>query len=178
MIRGGRLVEADVVRNAVQPVDLEHLLGDDHELGEAAVVLVADGCLVLADLHPALPAFVALPAGNRGDALDAVADLEPALRLGADLDDLTGDLVTHRRDPGDVDVAVVADLDVRAAGRAVADPDLDLAGTAVRLGNILESHISGGVEPEGLHAMRSFAARYEDVVSPCPNVSASSSVPP
>jgi hypothetical protein len=98
---GARLVEADVVGDPVEAVDLEHLLGHDHELGEAAVVLVAHRGLVLADLHPALPALVALAARHRRDDLDPVARL-PALPYAAltaapDLDDLAGHLVAHRR---------------------------------------------------------------------------------
>ena len=73
---GGRgLVVADVVGDAVEPVDLEHLARDDHVLGEAAVVLVADRGLVLADRHPALAALVALPARHGRDHLRPVADL-------------------------------------------------------------------------------------------------------
>ena len=153
---GGRgLVVPDVVGDPVQPVDLEHLLGHDHELGEAAVVLVADRGLVLADRHPALPALVTLAARHRGDHLGAVADLPVAavrrVDVGADLDDLAGDLVADGARRGQVLVAVVEDLHVGAAGRAVAHPQLDLVGAAVRLGHVLEPDVLGGVEAQCLH---------------------------
>jgi hypothetical protein len=129
-LRGRGLVEADALGDVVEPVDLEDRRRDDHVLGEAAVVLVPDGRLVLTDLHPALATLVAFAARHGRDDLDAVADLEAAQRVRADLDDLTGDLVTHRGHPGDVRVAVVADLDVGAAGGAVPDADLHLVGAA------------------------------------------------
>ena len=117
---GGRgFVEADVVRDPVESVDLEDLAGDDHELREAAVVLVPDGRLVLADLHPTLRTLVAVAARHRGDDLDPVADLPlraiTRVDLGADLDDLAGDLVTDDARRGEVLVPVVADLHVRAS---------------------------------------------------------------
>ena len=125
------LVEADAVRDPVEAVDPQDLVGDDEVLREAALVLVADRGLVRADRHPATEAVGTGPIGNRRDDLDAIADGPgPAVRrrahVGPDLDDLAGDLVPH--DPRRVDVlmAGAVDLDVRAAGRAVANPDLDL----------------------------------------------------
>ena len=147
------LIEADVVGDVVEAVDLEHLLGHDHVLGEAAVVLVADGRLVLADLHPALLALVALATRHGRDALDAVGNLEAALRVGPDLDDLAGDLVAHGGGAGDVDVAVLLDLHVGAAGRAGLDLDLHLTRAALRLGDVLAADVFGGVEPEGQHGV-------------------------
>src|SRR5690606_33805066 len=129
-LRGGGLVEADVVGDAVEPVDLEDLARDDHVLGEAALVLVAHRGLVLAHGHPALAALVALAARDGGDDLDAVAHLPvgavQARDVGADLDDLPGDLVADGPRRAEVLVAVVEDLDVGAARGGVADPDLHL----------------------------------------------------
>ena len=74
--------------------------------------------------------------------------------VGADLDDLAGDLVADGARGSQGLVAVVEDLHVRAAGRAVADPQLDLAGPARGLGDVFEADIFGGVEPQGLHEVR------------------------
>ena len=52
--------------------------------------------------------------------------------VGADLDHLAGDLVPDGARGSEVLVAVVEDLDVGAAGRAVAHPQLDLVGPARR----------------------------------------------
>ena len=78
--------------------------------------------------------------------------------IRADLDDLAGDLVAH--DPRRVDVLVarLVDLDVRAAGRAVADPDLDLGRTGRGFGDVLDPDVAGRVEPGDLHAWDSSAA--------------------
>ena len=113
------LGEAQVVGDPVEPVDVEHRLRHDHVLGEAAGVLVAHRRLVGAHGHPAAHALVAHAAGDGGDHLDAVADL-PALDAVADLDDLAGDLMAHHLRRVHVLVAVLEDLDVGAAGRAVA----------------------------------------------------------
>src|SRR4051812_30814776 len=98
-------------------------MGNDHVLSEPAVVLVAHRSLVLADRHPPLPALVALAARDGGNHLGAIADLPvAAVRCvdgGADLDDLSGDLVADRPRRSEVLVAVVEDLHVRATGRAV-----------------------------------------------------------
>ena len=152
---GGGLVVPDVVGDPVEPVDLEHLARHDHVLGEAAVVLVADRGLVLADRHPALLALVALAARDRRDHLGAVADLPAAavrrVDVGADLDHLAGDLVADGPRRSEVLVAVVEDLHVGAAGRAVAHPQLDLVGAAGGLRHLLEPDVLGGVEAQGLH---------------------------
>ena len=71
--------------------------------------------------------------------------------VGADLDDLAGDLVADGARGREVLVAVVEDLDVGAAGGAVADPQLDLVGPAIGLGHVLEPDVLGGVEAQGLH---------------------------
>ncbi len=73
----------------------------------------------------------------------------------ADLDDLAGDLVAH--DPGRIDVLVAGleDLDVGAAGRAVADPDLDLGRAGRRLRRVLDPEVARRVEPRDLHAWAS-----------------------
>ncbi|MPM91836.1 hypothetical protein SDC9_138970 [bioreactor metagenome] len=149
------LVVADAVGDPVEAVDLEDLGRHDHVLGETAVVLVADRGLVLTDLHPALPALVALPAGDGGDRLHPVADREAAQCVRPDLDHLAGHLVTHRRGAGDVRVPVVVDLDVGAAGGAVPDPDLHLIGSADRLRHILDPDVLGGVEAQRLHRLHS-----------------------
>ena len=152
---GRRLVVADVVRDPVQAVDLEHLLRHDHVLGEAAVVLVADRGLVRADGHPALAALVALPARHRGDDLHPVprcpAAAVGAVDVGPDLDDLAGDLVADRPRRGEVLVPVVEDLDVGAAGGAVLHLELDLVRPAGGLGDVLEADVLRGVEPQCLH---------------------------
>ena len=109
----------------------------DHVLGEAAVVVVAHRHLVRADGHPAPAALLARAARDRGDHLHPVAR-RPARHVRADLDDLAGDLVAHDPRRGDVLVAVVEDLDVGAAGRAVADPDLDLVRRRGRLVHVLQ----------------------------------------
>ena len=80
---------------------------------------------------------------------------KPPRRLGPDLDDLAGDLVAERGLAGDVDVAVLLDLHVGAAGRAVAHLDLDLGGAALGLGHVLEPDVLGGVEPQCLHGVSS-----------------------
>jgi len=98
---------------------------------------------------------MALPARHGGDDLGAVADLPVAavggVDLGADLDHLAGDLVADRARRGEVLVSVVEDLHVRAAGRAVAHPELDLIRPAGRLLDLLESDVLGGVEAQRLH---------------------------
>ena len=78
----------------------------------------------------------------------------PALDAVADLDHLAGDLVPHHPRRHDVLVAEPGDLHVGAAGRAVADPDLDVAGTRRRLGCVLDADVSRRVEPRDLHGAR------------------------
>src|SRR5690606_11905349 len=73
-------------------------------------------------------------------------------------DDLTGDLVTDDARRTEVLVAVVADLDVSAAGGAVHDPELDLVGAADRLGHLLQSPVPWCIAPQCLHHF-SFACR-------------------
>jgi hypothetical protein len=161
--RGG-LVVAHVVGDPVEPVDLEHLARDDHVLREAAVVLVAHGGLVLADRHPALAALVALAARHRGDHLGAVAGLPVGavggVDVGAHLDDLAGDLVADRARGSEVLVPVVEDLHVRAAGRAVAHPELDLVRSALGLGDLLEPDVLGSVETQRLHLFLLVSRRW------------------
>src|SRR5690625_2289966 len=168
--RGG-LVEADVVRDPVEPVDLEHLAGDDHVLGEAALVLVAHRGLVLTHRHPALATLVALAARYGGDDLDAVADLPvgavQAGDVGADLDDLAGDLMPDGARRAEVLVPVVEDLDVGAAGGAVPHADLHLVRAAGRLRVVLEAHVLGRVEAQGLHRYSQRSAGVtSDAVTP------------
>jgi hypothetical protein len=165
------LVVAHVVRDPVEAVDLEHLLRHDHVLGEAAVVLVADGGLVLAHRHPALVALVAVAARHRGDHLRPVAD-RPAgavrrVDVRADLDHLAGDLVADGARGSEVLVAVVEDLHVGAAGRAVAHPQLDLVGAAGGLRHVLQADVLGGVEAQGLHGLL-LIDRWADVSHPTP----------
>ena len=152
---GRRLVVPHVVGDPVEAVDLEHLLRHDHVLGEPAVVLVADRGLVLADRHPALLALVAVAARHGRDHLGAVADLPVAavrrLDVRADLDHLAGDLVADGARRAEVLVAVVEDLDVGAAGRAVLHLELDLVGTALGFGDVLDADVFGGIEAKGLH---------------------------
>ena len=117
------LVIADVIGNPVEAINSEHLGRHDHVLGEPAVVLVSHRGLVVAHRHPALAAFVAFAARHRRDDLHAVPHLpfraEGCVDPGADLDDLTGDLVTDGARRRQVLVAVVEDLDVGAARRTV-----------------------------------------------------------
>ena len=69
----------------------------------------------------------------------------------ADLDHLAGDLVADGARGSQVLVAVVEDLDVGAAGGAVAHPQLDLVGRTGRLVHLLEPDVLGGVEAQCLH---------------------------
>ena len=71
---------------------MRHLLGHDHVASaKPAVVLVADGRLVLADLHPALLALVALATARPRCALDAGRRPASPTSVGPDLDALAGD---------------------------------------------------------------------------------------
>src|SRR6185503_11597344 len=114
-------------------------------------VLVAHRRLVRADGQPAPATLFARAVRDRGDHLHAVAR-RPARDVRADLDDLARDLVPHHLRRGHVRVAVVEDLDVRAAGRAVADPDLHLVRTRGRLVHVLQADITGSVKARDLHA--------------------------
>jgi hypothetical protein len=69
----------------------------------------------------------------------------------ARLDDLAGDLVAHDPRRVDVLVAVVEDLDVGAAGGAVAHPELDLVRPALGLGGVLDADVLRRVEAHDLH---------------------------
>src|SRR4051794_3493450 len=148
----GGLVEADVVGDPVEPVDLQHLTRNDEELREAAVVLIAHRGLVLADRHPAPAALVALPVGHGGDHLGAVTG-GPAAHIRPHLDHLAGDLVPEGARRAQVLVPVVEDLHVGAAGGAVADPQLHFVRAALGLGDILDPNVLGCVEPQGLHPL-------------------------
>src|SRR5512133_2121727 len=81
-------------RDAVDAVDGQHRGRDAHELGEAAVVLVADPLLVGADRRPAVPLLVAGAVGDGRDDLHPVAH-RPAVGGLADLDHLAGALVAE-----------------------------------------------------------------------------------
>ena len=138
-------------RDPVEPVDGQHGAGHDHVLGEPARVLVAHRRLVRADGQPAPAALLARAVRDRGDHLHALAH-RPARDVRADLDHLAGDLVAHDLRRGHVRVAVVEDLDVRTAGRAVADPDLDLVRSRGRLVHVLQPDVTRSVETRDLHA--------------------------
>src|SRR3954470_23652188 len=60
--------------------------------------------------------------------------------------------MTHHLGWGHVRVAVVEDLDVGPAGRAVADPDLDLVRARGRLVHVLQADVTRSVETRDLHA--------------------------
>src|SRR5664279_1216105 len=57
----------------------------------------------------------------------------------------------HPRRGGDVLVAIVEDLHVRAAGRAVLDPQQHLVGVDLWDRSLLEPYVSGRVEAQYLH---------------------------
>ena len=89
-------------------------------------------------------------------------DAQPSTPV-TDLDHLTGDLVPHHPRRHDVLVAELGDLHVGAARRAVADPDLDVAGTRRRLGCVLDPDVSRRVEPRDLHGARHGAVASSSV---------------
>lgn len=98
-------------------------------------------------------------ARDRRDHLDPVTH-RPVTAVGrvdvrTDLDDLTGDLMTDGARRRQVLVPVVEDLDVGTAGGAVAHPQFDLVWAALRLRDVFEPDILGGVETQGFHG-RSF----------------------
>jgi len=145
-----RLGERQPVGDAVDAVDRQHLGRDAHQLGEAAVVLVADPLLVGADRLPAVPALGAGVVGDGRDHLDPVPQ-RPAGGAIADLHDLAGDLVAE--DPGraQVGMAGAPDLGVGPADRAVADPDDQTAGAGSWLGGVLGPDVPGRVEAHHSH---------------------------
>ena len=120
-LREARLLERVVLGDAVDPVDVEHLAGHPHELGEASVVLVADGLELLADGVLTASAEVADTAGDRRDDLHPIPD-RPVLHARAHLRDLSGHLVTEDSRQRDVVVPEAEDLRVRATCRAPCGP--------------------------------------------------------
>jgi hypothetical protein len=159
-LRHRRFREADALRYPVEPVDRQHRAGHDHVLGEAAVVLVADRRLVRAHRHAAPTALLTRPVGHRRDHLHPIAG-RPAVDVLPDLDDLTGDLVSHDPRWGHVRVPVVEDLDVRAAGGAVPHADLDLVGGRRGFLGLLEADVLRCVKACNSHE-RLFLSRTDD----------------
>src|SRR2546430_1158088 len=81
----------EVMRDAVDTIHCQDLGRNAHELGESAVVVVANGFQVLAHgLEPAA-ALEAFAVRNGSDDLDAITHA-PRVDAGPDLDDLAGDL--------------------------------------------------------------------------------------
>ena len=145
-----RLGERQPLGDAVDAADGQRLGRDAHELGEAAVVLVADRLLVGADRHPAAPALVAGAVGDGRDDLHPVAH-RPAAGALADLDHLAGDLVAEHPGRAQVGVAGAPDLGVGPADRAVADPDQQVAGAGRGLGGVLDPDVPRRVEAQHPH---------------------------
>ena len=115
------------------------------------------------------------PSQRGGDHLGAVADLPAAavrrVDVGADLDHLSaGDLVTDGARGSEVLVAVVEDLHVGAAGRAVADAELDLVRAALGLGDLLEPHVLRCVETQCLHVALLLSPRGRRSVRGAPSM--------
>jgi hypothetical protein len=71
----------------------------------------------------------------------------------ADRDNLSGKLVTERRGHmlHDGRVATAECLQVRAASQRAVNPDDDLTGTSRGDRDVLDAHITGGIENCGLH---------------------------
>jgi hypothetical protein len=151
-----RLGKRHALGDAVDALDGQDLGGNAHELGEAAVVLVADPLLVGADRLPAVAALVAGAVGDGRDHLHPVPHRPPAGAVG-DLDDLAGDLVAEHPGRAQVGVAGAPDLGVGAADRAVADPDQQAAGAGRGLGDVLDPDVLGRVEADHPHLSGSSA---------------------
>jgi hypothetical protein len=151
-----RLGERHALGDAVDAPDGQRLGRDPHELGEAAVVLVADPLLVGADRLPAVAALVAGAVGDGRDHLHPVAR-RPAAGAAGDLDDLAGERMAEHPRGAQVGVAGAPDLGVGAADRAVADPDQQLPRAGCGLGGVLDPDVLGRVEAHHSHRSGSSA---------------------
>src|SRR5215211_3583637 len=113
----------------------------------------------LADREVAAPALLAFAAENRERHDDAVADLERALGLRADLHDLAHELVAD-------DVAVlhpwhvaVVEIQVRAADGTGRHPDDSVAGVLdLRIRDLVAADVGGVVPNQGFHRRAPLAA--------------------
>ena len=132
------------------PLETAGLHGDDlgrdqHELGKAAVMLVAHVLPPGAHRRVARLALPAGPARDRGDHLNAVPG-GPAWDRSAGADHLAGDLMAKHPWRAQPVVPVLDRLAVGAADGAIAHADHHVAWPRLRIGDLLDPHIPRLVE--------------------------------
>src|ERR1022692_101453 len=112
--------------------------------------MAAHGLAAGAHGQLASAAVRALAARDGRDDLDPIPRL-PACDVRAGGGDLAGDLVAGHPREGHPVVAVPEGLEVRAAERACAHPDLDLVSARLRFGQVLDPQVAGSMQPCGSH---------------------------
>jgi hypothetical protein len=146
----GGVLERALVGELVH-VAVEHGARDPRAFSERARDAVADAALGprLAQVVPALEALLAIAAQLDRQAGHAIADRN-ALDLGADMNDLTGELVAH-------DLALFGEqalrvgVQVRAADAAGLDVQDNVPRPRIGIGHILDRHLPNPSEDTGAH---------------------------
>ena len=139
-------------------------MGDEHDLGVAAVRLEAGGHRVRAPLLVAVAALETLTAAPAAVHDDRIAGLQPSApegraRVGTHVVDPTRDLVAQRARQIDPRLHAVDDVQVRVAHARSRDADADLRAGRLGQRHVLDTQrLAGGVEANGAHRSASGSA--------------------